>query len=155
MLDERARKRTLLSEIEQLDFSEIDAWVENLVKKPAAELVPPNLEPPPYYAVEPSDTEQKELYSKAEQLGTVSITVAAAPEQQSQPTRTTSRSRAPVPVKPKTSEQVSESGVYLDVDDPILYYDIIKNSAEIAHGATVMLFMVIMFIIAFLICLLR
>ncbi|MBN1391214.1 MAG: UDPGP type 1 family protein [Sedimentisphaerales bacterium] len=63
------QRQKLLLQIEGLDFSEIDKWVVDYVKKPAAAVIPANLAPPPFYALNPLDSEQKRKYEQAENLG--------------------------------------------------------------------------------------
>jgi len=64
-----AQKQTLLTQIEQLDWAQIDYWVENLVKKTAPAGLPDGLAPAPFYGVGPADTEQQRKYAQALSLG--------------------------------------------------------------------------------------
>ena len=66
-----AQKRDLLSQIKELDFSQIDDWVANLVKKtptPAA-AGQADFVPAPYYSAAPADAVQKRKYRQAIELG--------------------------------------------------------------------------------------
>ena len=64
-----AQKHTLLAQIEQLDWAEIDYWVENLVKKNPVAKLPKGLAPASSYGVDPVDTEQQRKYTQALNLG--------------------------------------------------------------------------------------
>jgi UDP-N-acetylglucosamine/UDP-N-acetylgalactosamine diphosphorylase len=64
-----AQRRTLLTQIEQLDWAEIDYWVENLVKKNPVAKLPKGLAPASSYGVEPANAEQQRKYAQALNLG--------------------------------------------------------------------------------------
>lgn len=65
----QAQRRHLLGQIEQLDFSEIDAWVANLVKKPPS--APRNIDftPAPSYSPTAAGPQQERKYRDAIELG--------------------------------------------------------------------------------------
>ncbi len=63
------QKQTLLTQIEQLDWAQIDYWVENLVKKTTTPALPDGLAPASFYDAEPADTEQQRKYAQALNLG--------------------------------------------------------------------------------------
>ena len=63
------QRQNLLAQIEQLDFSKIDDWVANFVKKPAAAAIPADFTAAPYYAAVPVDSAQKRKYGQAIALG--------------------------------------------------------------------------------------
>jgi UDP-N-acetylglucosamine/UDP-N-acetylgalactosamine diphosphorylase len=67
------QQEKLLKQIENLDFPQIDAWVSNLVKKPAHCTVASNPEPAPYYQRKPTPTQQGK-YEEAKKLGEKLIT---------------------------------------------------------------------------------
>jgi UDP-N-acetylglucosamine/UDP-N-acetylgalactosamine diphosphorylase len=74
-----AQKRNLLVQIEGLDFAEIDRWVANYFRKPAAAgprlassrraIIPEDLVPPPFYGCNPAEAEQKLKCERALELG--------------------------------------------------------------------------------------
>jgi UDP-N-acetylglucosamine/UDP-N-acetylgalactosamine diphosphorylase len=64
-----AQKQNLLTQIQELDFSKIDDWVNNFVRKSTPAAIPANLVPPRSYSPRPSTLEQKRKYSKAIELG--------------------------------------------------------------------------------------
>jgi UDP-N-acetylglucosamine/UDP-N-acetylgalactosamine diphosphorylase len=63
-----AQRQNLLAQIEMLDFSEIDRWVANYIKKPATVAIPVDFAPPQFYHFNP-DLEQKLKYDQARELG--------------------------------------------------------------------------------------
>ncbi len=67
-LDEAGRIR-LLSQIERLDFSKIETWVDQYVRNPCPRTIPADLRPPVCYPACPAGAEQEEKYSKAVTLG--------------------------------------------------------------------------------------
>lgn len=64
-----SQRRNLLAQIEKFDFTEIDGWVANYVKKPAAAAVPVDFAPAPFYSLNPVGPEQKRKYNQAKELG--------------------------------------------------------------------------------------
>jgi UDP-N-acetylglucosamine/UDP-N-acetylgalactosamine diphosphorylase len=64
-----AQKQHLLAQIEELDFTEIDSWVANIVKKPTSSKIGTDLVPVISYGPKPANAEQKHKYEKAIQLG--------------------------------------------------------------------------------------
>jgi UDP-N-acetylglucosamine/UDP-N-acetylgalactosamine diphosphorylase len=65
----QTQKQDLLSQIEDLDFSQIDDWVANLVKKTPSALSQADFVPAPIYSARPADELQKHKYSQAIELG--------------------------------------------------------------------------------------
>jgi UDP-N-acetylglucosamine/UDP-N-acetylgalactosamine diphosphorylase len=73
----QAQRRNLLSQIEELDFSQIDDWVVNLVRKrPSARgrinfirQTHGGFTPAPFYSADPADVQQERKYNEAIQLG--------------------------------------------------------------------------------------
>ena len=64
-----AQRRNLLVQIERLDFSEIDDWVANYIKKPTSAAIPVDFAPAWFYSLNPVGTEQKRKYVQARELG--------------------------------------------------------------------------------------
>ena len=64
-----AQRRNLLAQIEQLDFSKIDDWVANYIKKPTSAAIPADFAPAWAYNFNPADAEQKCKYVQARELG--------------------------------------------------------------------------------------
>ena len=67
-LDITQRKK-LLTRIENLDFENIDRWIEKYVKNSSASPIPTNISPAPVYPATPSDTRQRLDYDKARETG--------------------------------------------------------------------------------------
>jgi len=67
-LDERQCQK-LLSQIEKLNFEEIDGWVEKFVKNTLPLEVPTNLTPAPVYPAIFADAQQQVEYDKAKTMG--------------------------------------------------------------------------------------
>jgi UDP-N-acetylglucosamine/UDP-N-acetylgalactosamine diphosphorylase len=67
-LDE-AQKQNLLAQIEQLDFSRIDDWVANFVKKTVPSIMPADFTAAPSYDPFPADSDQQRKYEQARKLG--------------------------------------------------------------------------------------
>jgi len=67
-LDE-AQRQNLLEQIQQLDFTKIDDWVENLVKNPPSDQIISDLLPAMSYRHEPTNTEQRRKYDNAVEQG--------------------------------------------------------------------------------------
>lgn len=65
----QAQKQNLLSQIEELDFPQIDNWVANLVKKTPTALSQVDFVPAPIYSARPTGEVQKGKYSQAIELG--------------------------------------------------------------------------------------
>ena len=63
------QRRNLLAQIDQLDFSKIDDWVANFVKKSESIALPADLAPAPFYSPKPTDTAQRHKYAQARDLG--------------------------------------------------------------------------------------
>lgn len=64
-----AQRQNLLAQIDELDFSKIDYWVERIVKKRRPFKVPSNIAPAPYYKAVPTDSKEKRKYERAIKLG--------------------------------------------------------------------------------------
>ena len=67
-LDEKQCQK-LLSQIEKLNFEEIDDWIEKYVKNPSPLKVPTNLAPAPFYPTVPANAQQQDKYDKAKTTG--------------------------------------------------------------------------------------
>lgn len=65
----RAQRQDLLAQIEQFDFSRIDDWVAEYVKKPVSAAIGDDFTPAPYYRLEPSDVEESGKHRLARGLG--------------------------------------------------------------------------------------
>ena len=63
------QKQHLLDQIQRLDFTKVDLWVANHVKKPDSSVINGDLIPIKSYGCEPSSPEQKLKYTKANELG--------------------------------------------------------------------------------------
>ncbi|MFZ0035307.1 MAG: UDPGP type 1 family protein [Sedimentisphaerales bacterium] len=64
------QRQNLLAQIEKLDFSEIDKWVADYIKKPASAAIPVDFTPALFfYNFNPADPKQEHKYSKAKELG--------------------------------------------------------------------------------------
>ena len=63
------QRQNLLAQIDQLDFSKIDDWVANFVKKSTATAVPADFTPAPSYSHNPVNADQKRKYTRAKSLG--------------------------------------------------------------------------------------
>jgi len=64
-----AQKQNLLAQIEELDFSKIDYWVANFVKKSVSAKIAAKFAPARSYSPHPANAEQKRKYDKAVELG--------------------------------------------------------------------------------------
>lgn len=64
-----SQRHILLAQINDLDFSKVDDWIEKYVKKPAFIALPDNFTSAPSYKPAPESTEQKHKYAQARQLG--------------------------------------------------------------------------------------
>ena len=64
-----AQRQNLLAQIERLDFSKIDDWVANYIKKPTSAAIPADFAPAWAYNLNPSAPEQKRKYVQARELG--------------------------------------------------------------------------------------
>jgi len=64
-----AQKQNLLAQIEELDFSKIDSWIANFVKKFTSVEIDANFAPARSYSPNPANAEQKRKYDKAIELG--------------------------------------------------------------------------------------
>ncbi len=63
------QKGRLIEQIDQIDLSKIDDWVENFVKKSPSALIDTDFEPVTCYQCKPNSTEQQGKYAKATELG--------------------------------------------------------------------------------------
>jgi UDP-N-acetylglucosamine/UDP-N-acetylgalactosamine diphosphorylase len=64
-----AQRRNLLAQIKQLDFSKIDEWIANFVKKLVHATIPVDFAPAWSYGFEPTDADQGRKYAQARELG--------------------------------------------------------------------------------------
>jgi UDP-N-acetylglucosamine/UDP-N-acetylgalactosamine diphosphorylase len=64
-----AQRQDLCAQIEELDFSEIDRWIDKYILNPAPAAVPADFSPPPFYALNPASPEQKSKYAQAIEFG--------------------------------------------------------------------------------------
>ncbi|MBN2456210.1 MAG: UDPGP type 1 family protein [Sedimentisphaerales bacterium] len=64
------QKDDLLAQIQQLDFTQINNWLEKLVINIPSIDLPVNLAPPPFYPPSPVNNQQKNKYVQAQKLGT-------------------------------------------------------------------------------------
>ncbi len=64
-----AQRQNLLVQIKGLDFSGIDNWVANYVKKPASAAIPVDFTPAWFYKLNPVGPEQKRKYAQAREMG--------------------------------------------------------------------------------------
>ncbi len=62
------QRQGLLTQVERLDFSEIEGWVTNYIKRPAAAVVPVDFAPAQFYQFNP-ELEHKQKYTDARALG--------------------------------------------------------------------------------------
>ena len=63
------QRQNLLAQIGQLDFSRIDDWVANYIKKPASAAIPADFSPARSYSISPANADQKHKYVRAGELG--------------------------------------------------------------------------------------
>jgi len=63
------QKNNLLAQIGDLDFPKIDDWVTNLVKNPVSNTIRSDFSPAPYYHCEPIDSDNRQKYAEAKELG--------------------------------------------------------------------------------------
>ena len=63
------QRQNLLVQVEKLDFSEIEGWVANYIKKSTPATIPADFAPAPFYSSVPAGPEQKRKYAKAIELG--------------------------------------------------------------------------------------
>jgi UDP-N-acetylglucosamine/UDP-N-acetylgalactosamine diphosphorylase len=63
-----SQRQNLLEQIEMLDFTEIDKWVADYIKKPTTETISADVSPAPFYHFS-SGSEQKRKYAQARKLG--------------------------------------------------------------------------------------
>ncbi len=59
----------LVSQINKLDFNNLDKWINELVLNTPLADIPDDFKPAPYYKATPQENEQKALYDKALKLG--------------------------------------------------------------------------------------
>ena len=64
-----AQRQNLLAQIEELDFSKIDDWVANYIKKLSFTAIPADFAPAPSYSPSPANPEQERKYAQARDLG--------------------------------------------------------------------------------------
>jgi UDP-N-acetylglucosamine/UDP-N-acetylgalactosamine diphosphorylase len=63
------QQKSLLNQIEKLDFKRISGWIEQYVKNDAPLAIPAKFDPAPSYPPQPKTAGQKAKYAKAYQLG--------------------------------------------------------------------------------------
>jgi UDP-N-acetylglucosamine/UDP-N-acetylgalactosamine diphosphorylase len=63
------QQQHLLAQIEELDFSKIDYWVDNFIKKSTPIKLGADLAPPSFYGHHPANAEEKHKHDKAVELG--------------------------------------------------------------------------------------
>ncbi len=63
------QKNDLLSQIEQLDFSQIPTWINEYIKNPSPADIPTDFEPAPSYSPTPQTPELQKKYDQAVKLG--------------------------------------------------------------------------------------
>jgi len=62
-------KKNLATQLEDIDWDEMDQLIRDyVINKPITE-IPADLSPSPYFPLHPADTEQADLYNKAEEYG--------------------------------------------------------------------------------------
>jgi len=66
---EQPEKQNLLEQIEQLDFTQIDNRMVNIIKNPPEQNIPQDLKPAHSYPPEPADRQQNKKYNQAGKLG--------------------------------------------------------------------------------------
>ena len=64
-----AGKQSLAAQIEQLDFSKIDCWINNLLKNTGPAVIPEGIQAAPSYPAKPAGSEQESKYAQAQALG--------------------------------------------------------------------------------------
>ena len=64
-----AQKQNLAAQIEPLDFSKIDDWVANYIKKPISAAIPTDFKPARSYNPNAVEPKQERKYTKARKLG--------------------------------------------------------------------------------------
>ena len=63
------QQKSLLNQIEKLDFTRIPGWIEQYVKNDSPLTIPVKFDPAPSYPPQPETAEQKAKYAEARQLG--------------------------------------------------------------------------------------
>ncbi len=63
------KRQKLIADIEELDFQQINRWVDEYVKNTTPHEVPKNLDPAPYYKARPNNFKIKEKYETAAKTG--------------------------------------------------------------------------------------
>jgi len=63
------QSQKLLSQLESINFSEIDDWITICTQKSAVDHVPKKLEPAPFYPAQPQNNQQRQKYQDAVNLG--------------------------------------------------------------------------------------
>jgi UDP-N-acetylglucosamine/UDP-N-acetylgalactosamine diphosphorylase len=63
------QQKSLLNQIEKLDFKHISGWIEQYVKNDSPLAIPAKFDPAPSYPPQPKTAEQKAKYANAYQLG--------------------------------------------------------------------------------------
>jgi UDP-N-acetylglucosamine/UDP-N-acetylgalactosamine diphosphorylase len=63
------QQQSLLAQIQQLDWSQIDGWVTDIVKKTAPAQIDAGFTPAPFYSSTPANPQQKRKYDHAIELG--------------------------------------------------------------------------------------
>ncbi|NOY81724.1 MAG: UDPGP type 1 family protein [Kiritimatiellaeota bacterium] len=59
----------LAGQIQAVDWAQMDRWIRRYVLQKPEVSLPPDLEPAPYYPLEPEDGRQRELYARARKHG--------------------------------------------------------------------------------------
>ncbi|MBT3380963.1 MAG: UDPGP type 1 family protein [Lentisphaerae bacterium] len=62
-------REQLVTQLRDLDWEQLDAWIEDALAAESGANVPASLEPAPYYPLIPETAEQIDLYRKAEKRG--------------------------------------------------------------------------------------
>lgn len=63
------QKKSLLEQIANVEWQNIDTWIENYIKRDDFVEIPTNFEPSPYYPAEPLNDKMAEKYAEAHKLG--------------------------------------------------------------------------------------
>jgi UDP-N-acetylglucosamine/UDP-N-acetylgalactosamine diphosphorylase len=64
-----SQQKSLLAQIEKLDFKRIPGWIERYVKNNSPLAIPAKFDPAPSYPPQPKTAEQRAKYAEARQLG--------------------------------------------------------------------------------------
>ena len=63
------QKNSLLAQIQDLDFPKIDDWVADFIKNPNSNVIRSDFSPAPYYHCESIDSDNRQKYAEAKELG--------------------------------------------------------------------------------------